>query len=83
MATAGLFMISGVAMAQQNSTPAPGTAQPGSSSGYTNSGMSSSNGAAVAPNGGLKSGIGTTVVNPNTPTGGNTVPNGGTGSGSK
>jgi hypothetical protein len=31
----------------------------------------------------LKSGVGTTVVNPNTSTGGNTVPNGGTGSGSK
>jgi hypothetical protein len=76
-------MISGVAMAQQNSTPAPGAAQPGGAGYTTNGSMSSSNGAAVAPNGGLKSGVGTTVVNPNTSTGGNTVPNGGTGSGSK
>ncbi len=78
MATVGLAMMSGAAMAQQNSTPAT----PSGQSGYTTSGpMTSSNGAAVAPNGGLKSGVGTTLVTPGASTGGNTVPNGG-GSGS-
>jgi hypothetical protein len=59
VAAAGLLMASGVAFAQ-----APATA-PNSPKGYSNNGpYTSSNGAPVAPNGGLQSGTGTTLVNP-------------------
>jgi hypothetical protein len=64
IAAAGLLMASGVAVAQ---TPAT---TPGQSQGYsTNGPYTSSNGAAVAPNGGLQSGTGTTLVNPQTQSG--------------
>jgi hypothetical protein len=64
IATTGLMMLSGAAMAQ-TSTQTPSNSAP---EGYVKNGpMVSSNGAAVAPNGGLKSGVGTTLANPASP----------------
>jgi uncharacterized protein YraI len=66
MATAGVLMMSGAAMAQTTTTAQTPTT-PSVGSGYSTNGPSiSSNGAAVAPNGGLQSGVGTTLVNPAT-----------------
>ncbi len=64
--TAGFLMLTGAAMAQTATTP-PTATQPPASGYSTNGPMVSSNGAPVAPNGGLQSGVGTTLANPNTP----------------
>ncbi len=66
MTTAGFLMLTGAAMAQTTTTP-QGTTQPAGSGYSTNGPMTSSNGAAVAPNGGLQTGVGTTLANPNSP----------------
>jgi hypothetical protein len=80
MASAGLLMMSGVAMAQGTTTQGTTATTP---QGYsTNGPMTSSNGAAVAPNGGLQSGVGTTLANPSSAQSPKQAPIGNNGGGS-